>query len=820
MIEAPWIHPGDDALRALSLGQLAEAELAQVSTHLSDCPACCRRIDHLATEDPLLSRLQERAASREEGLVNPAQRRPAVRVLRHWHEATTAGRDRDPDSDSFTGISDATAAETHSDPPRSWGLSDEPTEFLAPPEQPEEIGRLGPYRILAELGRGGMGVVFRAHDPALDRYVALKAMLPRLAAAPAARQRFLREAKSAAGLKHPHVVTIYQVGEDRGAPFLAMEFLDGEPLDNRIRRDGRLALGEVLRIGRESALGLAAAHSRGLVHRDIKPANLWLEGPTGNVKVLDFGLARTPAEEVHLTHFGMIVGTPAYMAPEQAESKVVDPRSDLFSLGCVLYQMCTGTLPFRGENTIAVLRALAVHDPPTVGKLRPETPPELSALVARLLAKNPEDRPASAQEVAESLCALEQLPTTEVLPKPGTGRIGGSRKRRLAVACAALAVALAMIVILWPTPRGTVRIESDDPAVVVVFDKDGPTIRGAEREPITLRAGEHGVRITRGDFVFEADKLVLKKGAAVTLKVELLAGKLQVLQDGRVVATQNMPRSAPPTANATRGEPLSRWLREVASLPAEDQVKAVAAKLVNLNPDFDGQVRHRIEGGVVTRFEFATDHVTDLTPVRALTGLTYLFCAGTPWDKGQLIDLEPLRGMRLTGLMCACNKVADLSPLVGMKLTYLECAGTAVTDLEPLRGMPLEQLQCRLCPGIQSLAPLQGMPLKSLDCSNTRVSDLTPLKGMPLYNLSFARTQVADLSPLRGMKLTTLGLRETKVTDLSVLREIPLKNLWWEIRSQRDTEILRSLKSLEKLNDQPMAEFWNEVDAESRAPNR
>src|SRR5262249_21617873 len=158
-------------------------------------------------------------------------------------------------------------------------LPDELTKFLAPPERPDEIGRLGPYRILAVLGRGGMGVVFRAHDPALDRLVALKAMLPGMAAVPTATERFLREAKATAPLKHPHVVTIFQVGEDRGAPFLAMEFLEGEPLADRIRREGRLPLAEVLRIGRETALGLAAAHTHRLVHRDIKSANLWLEAP-------------------------------------------------------------------------------------------------------------------------------------------------------------------------------------------------------------------------------------------------------------------------------------------------------------------------------------------------------------------------------------------------------------------------------------------------------------------------------------------------------------------------------------------------------------
>lgn len=548
MTEGPLNHPTAEELHALSLGQLTEVELASVLAHLEDCSACCHSIDQLADADPLLAGLQHRAAHREEVLVGPAQRRQAVRALRQLQESASAVRIRDSKTGTIPGIAEAALVQTHRDAPPSRCLPDRLTSFLAPPERPDEIGRLGPYRVLAVLGRGGMGVVFRAHDPALDRIVALKAMLPGTSAVPAASERFLREARASAALKHPHIVTIFQVGEDRGVPFLAMEFLEGEPLDDRINREDRLPLAEILRVGREAALGLAAAHARGLVHRDIKPANLWLEGPSRHVKILDFGLARAQADQARLTQSGLIVGTPAYMAPEQAEGKPADPRGDLFSLGCVLHEMSTGTPPFHRDTTIAVLRALALHEPPLLVELRPEAPRELSALVARLLAKNPEDRPASAQEVAQRLRALEQRPTTQVLPKPEARPARKSRKPLVAVAGAALAVAL--MVILWPTPHGTVRIESDDPAVEVVFDKDGPTIKGADKEPISLRAGKHGVRIQRGDFTFEANKLVLKKEAALTLKVELLQGKVQVLQDGQVVATQDMPSPAPPLARA------------------------------------------------------------------------------------------------------------------------------------------------------------------------------------------------------------------------------------------------------------------------------
>src|SRR5262245_34629010 len=165
-------------------------------------------------------------------------------------------------------------------------------DFLSPPKAAGEIGWLGPYRVLKVLGSGGMGVVFQAEDPDLKRIVAIKAMKPVLAASSAAGQRFRREAQATAALKHDNIVTIYQVGEDRGVPFIAMEFLEGEPLEARLRREGKLPVAEVIRIGKEIARGLAAAHKRDLMHRDIKPANIWLEADSGRVKIVDFGLAR------------------------------------------------------------------------------------------------------------------------------------------------------------------------------------------------------------------------------------------------------------------------------------------------------------------------------------------------------------------------------------------------------------------------------------------------------------------------------------------------------------------------------------------------
>src|SRR5262249_28157242 len=237
-------------------------------------------------------------------------------------------------------------------------------DFLAPPQNPDELGRLGPYRVLRVLGAGGMGVVFLAEDTHLQRRVALKALRPGQPTSEAARQRFFREARALAARTHAPITTIHQVGEDRGVPFLAMEFLEGELLEERLKREGAFRVPDMLRIGREIAEGLAAAHARGLVHRDIKPTNVLLaqaheRRPVGAVKILDFGLARPMAADAQITQNGLIIGTPAYMAPEQARGEATDGRADLFSLGCVLYRMCTGQLPWQAKDAVSTLLAVA-----------------------------------------------------------------------------------------------------------------------------------------------------------------------------------------------------------------------------------------------------------------------------------------------------------------------------------------------------------------------------------------------------------------------------------------------------------------------------
>src|SRR5262249_37228732 len=262
--------------------------------------------------------------------------------------------------------------------------------FLSPAQGPDELGSISHYRVLKVLGAGGMGIVFEAEDTHLQRRIALKCMKPALIT-PANRERFLQEARATAAIEHDHIVTIYQVGEDNGVPFLAMKLLQGQSLEDKLKEEGGwLALPEVLRIGREAAEALEAAHDKGLIHRDIKPANIWLEGERGRVKIVDFGLARAAQGETNLTQEGLVMGTPAYMAPEQADDKPLDHRCDLFSLGCVLYRAATGQLPFKGKDSMAIMMALANKVPEPPHSIDPMIPTALSDLIMDMLAKDPD----------------------------------------------------------------------------------------------------------------------------------------------------------------------------------------------------------------------------------------------------------------------------------------------------------------------------------------------------------------------------------------------------------------------------------------------
>ena len=320
-----------------------------------------------------------------------------------------------PDGPGGTGDPEATTSFHQPDRPRpvATGPGVDPADakrfaFLGPPRAEGDLGSLAHYRVRSLIGEGNIGLVFLAEDTQLCRPVALKVIKPEMAGAPGVRERFIREAQAAAAIKHDHIVTIHQVGRDVDVQFLAMEYLQGLSLQSWLERGRKASTDLVLRVGREIAAGLAAAHRHGLIHRDIKPANIWLEAPSGRVKILDFGMARSERHDAQLTHAGTVMGTPAYMAPEQASGETAGAGSDLFSLGCVLYRLCTGRSPFEGATILAVLSALASATPRSLREIEPEVRPALDELVMRLLAKDPTARPASARAVVDAIRAIER----------------------------------------------------------------------------------------------------------------------------------------------------------------------------------------------------------------------------------------------------------------------------------------------------------------------------------------------------------------------------------------------------------------------------
>jgi WD40 repeat protein len=374
-------------------------------------------------------------------------------------------------------VEQLTPSANDSDTLLAWPGGAAPLPFLTPPTRPGSLGRLGHYEVLEVVGTGGMGIVLRAFDDKLHRVVAIKVLAPQLASSAAARQRFVREARAAAAVTHDNVIDIHAVEDAEAVPYLVMQFIPGRTLQEKLDRTGPLPMMEVLRIGLQVAAGLAAAHAQGLVHRDVKPGNILLENSVERVKITDFGLARA-VDDANLTQSGFVAGTPAYMSPEQAHGNKIDHRSDLFSLGSVLYTLCAGHPPFRAETSMAVLKRVCEDTPRSLREVNAEVPAWLEALIARLLAKEPDDRFQTAAEVADLLSrhlAHLQQPGIVALPVDhGAGgrkpRAPGNRFPRVAavlllLAVVALGVSAVVYQVLWrtnevkppDTPNGTAQ---------------------------------------------------------------------------------------------------------------------------------------------------------------------------------------------------------------------------------------------------------------------------------------------------------------------------------------------------------------------------
>jgi serine/threonine protein kinase len=484
-------HCDPESLRLLAQDRLPPDELTALEAHLESCPRCRSDLDALVGGD-------------------------------HWTAAT-----RRYLGAPLTGCHEPAPIEGH-------GL-----EFLAPSDWPDSLGRLGTYEVKAVLGRGGMGIVLKAFDPALSRNVAIKVLSASLATCGAARRRFLREARAAAAVAHEHVVAVHAVVETAGLPFLVMEYVPGHSLQDRLDREGPLVLTEILRIGMQTAAGLAAAHAQGLVHRDVKPANILLENGVERVRLTDFGLARAAAD-AGVTQSGVVTGTPHYMAPEQARAEATDHRADLFSLGSTLYAMCTGHPPFRAESAVAVLRRVSDDIPRPIREINADIPRWLEAIIARLHAKSPDARYQTAGEVADVLsrCLAHvreplsvALPLDGLAPPPGKA-ISPARRSQRAAALLALALCTCAAAaflrsrdagvhraqLAVATGDNTVRqsVRSSQPAVRAGDDID-EQLAAASRSAAALES-----RLARGDPITSND--------AVSARAQELVKKAQSLE--------------------------------------------------------------------------------------------------------------------------------------------------------------------------------------------------------------------------------------------------------------------------------------------------
>ena len=396
-----------DRLQQLLNESLPEVVEGEVSAHLATCVQCQHVLESLAAEEGWWEEAGQRLSkSSSSAILLASESPPKPRCIAISQESSSqASSHMVP-----TAADDATSDEAFA--------TDFAVDFLEPSDNPMMLGRLGEYEIVEVIGGGGMGIVLKGFQKELNRYVVVKVLAPHLATSGAARRRFAREAQATAAVVNPHVMAIHSVHASTKLPYLVMPFVACESLQQRLDRHGPLDLSDILRIGMQAAVGLAAAHAQGLVHRDIKPANILLETNVDRVMLTDFGLARA-VDDATLTRTGVISGTPQYMSPEQANGDAVDHRSDLFSLGSVMYAMCTGRPPFRAETTFGMLRRIRETDPRPIREINPEIPSWLEKISLKLLAKVPDERIATATEVAtilEQCLAHVQQPTTVALP--------------------------------------------------------------------------------------------------------------------------------------------------------------------------------------------------------------------------------------------------------------------------------------------------------------------------------------------------------------------------------------------------------------------
>lgn len=805
-----------------------------VLRHLEECSSCSALAEKLLLDDDLTRLIQSPTQVADVG--DSAQVRE---VMRRLNSLLTS---RFPE-DTETPASGLPTLKFGNESTRS--VQADEIKRLMPAELPEELGRLGHYRVLKLLGCGGMGAVFLAEDTRLQRRVALKVLRARRCQDDLHRERFLREARLAAAVRNENVVTIHDVGVAVGpqgdVPYLAMEFLDGESLEQTLRRRGALSLIEAVEVAEKVASALAAAHERGMIHRDIKPANVFLESsrscdppreqelrevslqfaansplltrrvtgadPKPAVKVLDFGLALpiNLSGDGRLTDSGMLLGTPAYMSPEQANGCPLDARTDLFSLGSLLYEAVTGRRPFGGETIAQQLSALLTATPVPLHVVIPRDPPrqqgtfycdpprqqgrafpvassseprnessladaaghrtaasadhmELSDLVMQLLQRDPQLRPSSAIEVRDQLRTIRtQLETQRAGERsqtsPDRSRVKRSSSLTLRVSFLGVVVLLLGVIITITRKDGsTTTIEADDVKSVTITGLDG-------KADVTLVPAGKPVEST-----------------AVT---------------------------------ATNSETL-----------VKERLQNVRQEMAKQNPNWDVTTSFRpgVVSGEVVELTLFTPGLESLSPVTKLRGLKK-FTAYKPspmWVANHELpntvsDIEALRGLPLTSVMLNdFTSLTDLSPLEDLPLQHLELYATPLADPHWLKRFKLKALNIGGRTESFDLSVLKEMPLETLYLNESSFDDLSPLRGMMLKTLQCGATRITDLSPLEGMPLEHLVCVKCPIRDWTPLTKLPkLQVLRADLPLDQARLLLPQISTLKTINGKSVSDFLN-----------
>ncbi len=670
-------------------------------------------------------------------------------------------------------------------PPAASTSASELAEYTAcfAPLLPGEtgLGRLGHYVIQGLLGRGGMGCVLAARDSRLNRQVAIKIMAPALARDPRQTSRFLREAQAVAGIHNDHVIEIHHVDEDRGVPYFVMPLLKGETLEARLRREGRLPDADVLRIGKEIAQGLAAAHvsERKVIHRDIKPANIWLESGSQRVKLLDFGLAMGADVDLKLTEPGSLLGSATYMSPEQARcSAEIDERTDLFSLGSVLYEMATGRIAFRRDGLLNTLNAVAAKQPVPPAEIVPDLSPKFCGLLTRLLAKNPADRPATAQAVVAELESLQRASErmradqTEVLPprqlnqSSGVDRPPGRKLVMAAGAAAALSAVFFAVIVINLNHKEQLEIVLDDSFQATILEHNQVLLKNAKQNST--------IRLTPGQHEFE----VLLKNADGEELGQFKTKDFQIARGGK------------PVLNIRQ-----RALEAGVTLPAP----AAGSE----DPEHDRRVANRL----LTHPGVAMQGLLDGKGLQLFSGQEVppqgsfmLVEISVPVTLARSQDVALLEGLRHLRSVIGIGqdfKNDDLKILCSHLLNCPSLSGlyfrqTAIDDAGLIHLQPFDRLNYLALSatgvtdaGLQKLAKLKQLHI--LDVSEDNITDeglVSVARLKELRTLRVGNTQVTDdgLVHLRNMtRCEALFLDATRVTDQgleNLLQVIPKDHLY------------------------------------------